>query len=134
MAGFPHETDRCFRNTFNFLNKISPSRMHIFPYSPRKGTAAFSLSKVDDEIVKDRLKKLSNLARKKSFAYRKRFLNNELVVLVEETKDRKTGLLKGYSDNYIKVLIKNKKPLKKRHLVRVKVVEVTPESTFAIPL
>ncbi|MFH1655918.1 MAG: tRNA (N(6)-L-threonylcarbamoyladenosine(37)-C(2))-methylthiotransferase MtaB [Candidatus Omnitrophota bacterium] len=131
MVGFPHETERRFQNTFEFLKDISPSRMHIFPYSPRQGTAAFSLPKVEEWQVKKRLNLLRNLAREKSFEYRNQFLNKELIVLIEASLDRKTGLAKGYCDNYIKILIENKKSLKRNNLQKAKIIKVTPESTFA---
>jgi len=134
MVGFPHETERRFQNTFEFLKEIAPSRIHIFPYSPRKGTAAFSMPKVDEKIVKKRLKLLRDLAREKSFEYKKRFLNKKLVVLVEENPDRQTSLQKGYSDNYIKVIIKSKKPLKRNRLHSIIINEVSPEATFAVPV
>ncbi|MBM3252253.1 MAG: tRNA (N(6)-L-threonylcarbamoyladenosine(37)-C(2))-methylthiotransferase MtaB, partial [Candidatus Omnitrophica bacterium] len=81
MVGFPGETKRHFKNTLEFLDEVSPSRMHIFSFSPRPGTAAYSLPhKIESKIVKQRLNLLKDLARDKSYEYRKKFLNRKLEV------------------------------------------------------
>lgn len=132
MVGFPQESESRFQNTFKFLEEVSPSRMHIFPFSPRENTAAYKLGdSVNSKVKKERLMLLQDLAKSSSYEYRKSFLNKELVVLVEQDKDRKTGLFNGYSDNYIKVLIQSKKSLEKNKLLTVKVTEVTPDFTVA---
>ena len=134
MVGFPQESELRFRNTVKFLEDVSPSRMHIFPFSPRENTGAYKLGDpVNSKVKKKRLMLLQDLAKSSSYEYRKSFLNKELVVLVEQDKDKKTGLSNGYSDNYIKVLIQSKKPLEKNKLLAVKVMEVTPDSTVAKP-
>lgn len=131
MVGFPGEAEKRFRNSVDFLEEVRPHRMHIFPYSPRKHTAAFSFKdRIAPHIVKERLNHLQGLAKKYSYEYRKSFLNEELEVLVENRPDKNLGLATGYSDNYIKMLIKDKKvsPMK---LVKTKVIEVAPQLTVA---
>lgn len=104
MTGFPGETDRHFNNTVNFLKAILPARTHIFSYSKRKGTAAYGMDgEIAGDVMKRRHCKLETLAVTASYIYRKRFINRTLDVLVEGRRDRLSGRLMGYSDNYIKV-------------------------------
>jgi len=106
LVGFPGESDSAFDNTCRLLEDILPSRIHVFPYSRREGTAA-SLYKDGPpfDAVRRRLEKIRSLASSSSFSYRKRFLNRATGVLIETERDRSTGLLKGYDDKYIKVVL-----------------------------
>ena len=106
IVGFPGEKDKNFDNTFAFLREVSPCRMHIFPFSPREGTKAYGFSnKVSAKVIKLRMERLKILAKKKSLEYRHKFLKKRVKVLVETTPDKKSGRLKGYSNNYINVLL-----------------------------
>jgi threonylcarbamoyladenosine tRNA methylthiotransferase MtaB len=132
LVGFPYETQRRFQNTINFLKEISPSRIHIFPFSPRQQTLAYSLpNRIDSATVRIRIRQLQNLAKEKSFEYRKQFLNKDLMVLIEDKTDRQTGLPTGYSDNYIKILLINEKGALARKLLRVRLIKVTSDFTLA---
>jgi threonylcarbamoyladenosine tRNA methylthiotransferase MtaB len=105
MVGFPGETEANFKNTVSFVKDIMPSRAHIFTFSKREGTAAFNMEgPVSDRDMKRRYHELRVAALGASFLYRSRFLGQELEVLVETKRDKDTGLLSGYSDNYIKIL------------------------------
>jgi len=129
MVGFTGEEKESFQNTLNFVNQISPSRLHIFPYSPRPGTASFSFpNRPTEKVVKERMGTLSLLAREFSYNYRKIFINKTVRVLVESRLDKKTGQLSGYSDNYIRVVFKAKFELK-NCLVPVRIEDVTIDYT-----
>jgi len=105
MVGFPQEGDANFRNTLNFVKSIMPARMHIFSYSKRDGTAASDMpGEIGEDIVKKRYCMLKAAASMASYLYRERFVDKPLKVLVESKRDRNTGFLTGYSDNYIKML------------------------------
>jgi threonylcarbamoyladenosine tRNA methylthiotransferase MtaB len=105
MVGFPGESEEHFQNTIKFLKDIAPSRIHIFPFSPREGTSAYNLgNRCLASLITERKKVLEELAVELSFSYRKQFLNKEVEVLFEKNRDGDTGYLKGYSDTYIKVL------------------------------
>jgi len=107
MTGFPGEGDRHFKNTLDFIGSIRPSRIHVFPYSRRDGTAAALFKKETPAgVIKARLGMMEELARDMSYGYRKDFLNKKTEVLIEGARDAATGLLKGYDDKYIRVLIK----------------------------
>jgi len=134
MIGFPTETEKRFNNTFKFLKEIAPSRMHIFPFSPRENTPAFAFAdKVDSSTMKSRMHKLQDLAKEISYEYRKQFLHKELVVLAERKRDKKSGLLQGYSDNYIKIFINSKKLAPGNNLQKVRITQVTPDTTLSVP-
>lgn len=134
MIGFSSETEKRFKNTVKFLKETSPSRMHIFPFSPREHTAAYGFAgRIDSKKKKRRLEFLKDLAREISHEYRKQFLHKELVVLLEHKKDKKTGLAQGYSDNYIKILINSNKPTSRNKLQKVEIAKVTPDITLSVP-
>lgn len=135
MIGFPSETEKRFKNTVKFLNEVRPSRVHIFPFSPREHTPAFRFGdRIDGNTTKVRMVVLQNLAREISYEYRKKFLHKTLEVLVEQQIDQETGFLQGYTDNYIKTFINSKKPILGNKLKKVKITAVTPDSTLSMPV
>jgi len=105
ITGFPGERDDNFRNTVAFVKELVPARAHIFTFSKRIGTPAFSIpSDLSAETLRVRYNELKAVTFGTSYIYRKEFLDKRLDVLAETKKDRTTGLLTGYSDNYIKVI------------------------------
>lgn len=112
MVGFPGEDQINFNNTLRFLEQVKPSRMHIFTFSPRKGTLAFAFSnRAEPQIAARRARRVKALAEELSLAFRQAQAGRELDVLVESAPCRKTGFLKGYSGNYLKVYIAGAKPI-----------------------
>lgn len=104
LVGFPGETQAHFDNTLRALRLTKPSRMHIFPYSRRKGTKAYGFkNNVPNRIVTDRVKILESLAMDLAMEYRNRFVGKTAEVLVETKRDKHTGQLTGYTDTYFKV-------------------------------
>jgi threonylcarbamoyladenosine tRNA methylthiotransferase MtaB len=106
IAGFPGEGEEEFENTRAFIERLPLQYLHVFPYSKRPGTAAFSLSgHVPENIKKERARILREIDEEKRASFSSRFIGKRLSVLVEGKKDRKSGLMKGFSDNYIPILI-----------------------------
>ncbi|MBN2845329.1 MAG: tRNA (N(6)-L-threonylcarbamoyladenosine(37)-C(2))-methylthiotransferase MtaB [Deltaproteobacteria bacterium] len=106
IAGFPGESEEKFENTRAFIERLPIQYLHVFPYSKRPGTAAFSLSDhVPENIKKERARILREIDEEKRASFSSRFVGKRLSVLVEGKKDRKSGLMKGFSDNYIPILI-----------------------------
>ena len=105
MVGFPGEKRKHFENTMKICKQAGFSRTHIFPYSPRVDTPA---AKMPDHCttsdIKARKKEFEFLAAETSLSYKNSFIGRKISVLVEGTRDKKTGQLCGYSDRYIKVL------------------------------
>lgn len=132
LIGFPGESHARFRNTMAFVRAISPSRTHIFTFSRREGTPAYDMpDMVDKPIVKKRYDRMRAMTCESAYAYRRSFLGEELKVLVETKRDKVTGLLKGYSGNYIQVLFAGKDDLMKT-VVPVKVIGFDLEKTMGI--
>ena len=106
MAGFPSESEEQFEKALNFLENLPIAYLHVFPYSARPGTAAQKLQpRIPETVKKERATILRNLSAQKQEKFALRFLGKPLKVLVESTKDKKTGLLKGFSQNYLPFLL-----------------------------
>ncbi len=124
MVGFPGEKEHHFQNTLRFVEETRFSRLHVFRFSPREGTRAFSMrSWVDEKTKRERSRVLRELGKRLTEEFILRFLGSTLTVLVENRRDSKTGLLCGYTDNYIRVLVEGDESLKNK-LVMVKLTEV----------
>ncbi|MDD3250626.1 MAG: TRAM domain-containing protein, partial [Smithellaceae bacterium] len=95
-----------FRRTAELLEKLPAAYLHVFPYSERPGTASVELQpKVPATIRKERAAVLRALGAKKREAFARRFLGKNLPVLVEQARDKNTGLARGLSHNYLPVLL-----------------------------
>ncbi len=107
IVGFPGETEEEFNKTYEFLKEIKFYKMHIFKYSPRKGTKAAEMKhQIDGNIKEKRSKKLIELSNKNQLEYHKKYIGKQVEVLWEEKKD---GTYKGHTKNYILVCSSNKK-------------------------
>ena len=108
MAGFPGEGEEEFRRTAALIEELPIAYLHIFPYSRRPGTPAADLPhQVPEEDKKGRAAHLRSLGAEKRASFARRFVGKNVSVLVEGKADRQTGLMKGFTDNYIQVLIEN---------------------------
>ena len=102
IVGFPGETDEDFTETYNFLNELDVSYLHVFTYSERPNTKAAEMKGVIDvHERRKRNKMLRILSEKKKRAFYSSFLNTERTVLLEKSKTE--GYLSGYTDNYIRI-------------------------------
>ena len=106
MIGFPGETDQAYQNTLSFIKSLPLSYLHVFPFSPRKGTPAYTFpDRVPPDLAKERCGEVRVLGNRKRMAFLEKHIHTEIEVLVETTPDVKTGRLKGVTSNYIKVLL-----------------------------
>ena len=106
MVGFPSEGEEEFSNTLSLLKELPIAYLHVFTYSERPQTSAREIMpKVAASVKKQRAIILRSLGEKKRDEFTQRFLGKELQVLVEKIKDKKTGLMRGVSQNYLPVLI-----------------------------
>ncbi len=122
IAGFPGETKEHFETTYSFISNLDISYLHVFPYSPRKGTKAYDFSgRVDNSEVKKRCSKLRKLSVKKKKDFENKMINKKLKAVIQTKRDNKTGLLKAITSNYLSILIKGKDELKG------KIVDIIPE-------
>ncbi|MEN6321474.1 MAG: tRNA (N(6)-L-threonylcarbamoyladenosine(37)-C(2))-methylthiotransferase MtaB [Syntrophaceae bacterium] len=108
MVGFPGEGEEEFNSTLQLIEELPVAYLHVFPYSERPGTLASGLpGKINETVKKRRSEILRSLGRKKRMVFAARFIGVKMAVLVEDNKDKKTGFWKGFSDNYIPMIIKN---------------------------
>ncbi len=106
LIGFPGESETAFQNTYALIEVLPVSYLHVFPFSPRNGTPAFSFKdQVPFPEVKQRCQRMRELGAKKRMAFYERFVGKAVDVLVEGTRDRNDLRLKGLTDNYIPVKI-----------------------------
>jgi len=105
IVGFPGESEKEFSQTISFLEDSPFTYFHVFPYSVRSGTTAAKFAdKVPQPVIDARSRYIRKLGETKKTTFARRFVGQTLPVLFEHTRDRNTGLLKGYSRNYIRVL------------------------------
>lgn len=111
ICGFPGETKDQFENTFRFLEQLPWSKLHVFPYSPRKGTPA---AKFRDQLVRSdilpRSKKLRDLSQKRYLSFLESTLQKSLLSLVEHQESKKRGFYKAISRNYAPIYFKTDNP------------------------
>lgn len=111
LTGFPGEGEAEFHNTLSLIEELPTAYLHVFPYSERPGTAAVKLTpKVSEKTKKDRAAILRDISARKREAFARRFLERTLAVLIENTKDRKTGFSKGLTHNYLPVILDQHDP------------------------
>lgn len=101
IVGFPQEKDVNFQNTYNLIEKIGFSDLHIFPYSDREKTVANKLpGKVDGNEKKKRTKKLEHLRKEMEQSSKEKNIYKKTKVLIENIKD---GYARGYTENYHRI-------------------------------
>lgn len=102
IVGFPGETDTDFQETFEFLNHLDVSYLHVFTYSERDNTQALEMDGVVPMQVRhERNKALRNLSYMKMRGFEKQHFGQTRKVLFEN--HNKNGMMEGYTDNYIRV-------------------------------
>ena len=108
IVGFPGETEEEFAETKNFVQTIGFYETHIFKYSPRQGTKAATMpAQVEETFKSNRSKELIALGREQRQTFMKRFLGQELSVLIEDKITiEETDYLLGHTKEYLQVIIK----------------------------
>ena len=103
IVGFPGETDYDFLETYNLLNELNISYLHVFTYSERENTDAAKMGEVvSKEKRTERSKMLHILSDKKRRYFHEKFINQNRPVLFENMKN---GKLLGHTDNYIQIQV-----------------------------
>jgi len=126
IAGFPGEGKDEFNNTYRLLEELPLSYLHVFPYSDRPHTAAAEFSdKIPEKIKKERAHLLRQLSARKKTEFATRFLGKKIFLLVEKTKDKNTGLYKGFSQNYLQVLLENGRASSVNNIVEARIEKLS---------
>ena len=125
IVGFPGETNDEFKATYEFLKDIELSQMHVFKYSPRKGTPAATMeNQIDPQMKQIRSDKLLNLNKENFAKFAGKFIGQEMDVLFESSVAENT--YEGLTTNYIRVLVKSDKDIH-GEILKVKLTDIKDE-------
>ncbi len=106
IVGFPGESDEDFETTYGFVKEIAFSEIHVFKYSPRKGTPAAEYSNQLDGVTKHvRSEKLIALGEELRRKYQGQFIGRAMAVLYENTSSDLKNHIEGLTENYLKVIV-----------------------------
>ena len=126
IVGFPTETDENFNETIELVKKVNFSDIHPFPLSSRSGTVASKMQDLSGEIKKQRLDKLLVLKKECKENFANKLKGKTLDFLCEEEKD---GFYQGYTENYLRVYLKEKVEIGK--ITKVIIEEPFLDGAFA---
>jgi threonylcarbamoyladenosine tRNA methylthiotransferase MtaB len=130
IVGFPGETHEDFLDTYQFLNGLDISYLHVFTYSEREQTEAADMGGVVSGSARaDRSKMLHILSDKKRRAFYSSQMGSIAEVLFED--DQKNGFMHGFTKNYVKVKAKYD-PVMVNEIKTVKLIEMTPEGEVEV--
>ena len=125
ITGMRGETNEIFEDSKEFIASLDISRLHVFTYSERPGTMALNITPIVDQHTKHlRTRRMMALSDKKLEAFTRRYLGTVRPVLFEHTTDG--GIMKGFTDNYLRVEVPADESLVNR-VAMVRLVEPTGE-------
>ncbi|MEI6631521.1 MAG: tRNA (N(6)-L-threonylcarbamoyladenosine(37)-C(2))-methylthiotransferase MtaB [bacterium] len=131
IVGFPGEEEANFKNTLALVKEILPAKVHIFPYSIRKGTPAANLkNQVNTRVLKDRLLRLEKLSQDCALDYRQRLIGAKAQILIEGHYKEDSLYWEGYTGNYIKVAVKSGEDLQNK-LVEARLKKIIGDYVLA---
>jgi threonylcarbamoyladenosine tRNA methylthiotransferase MtaB len=107
LSGFPGETEKAFEKTCSLIERIPIAYLHVFPFSIQKGTQAEGMgNRISPGTIKKRCQHLRKMGQAKRRRFYESHIGSTWEVLIEGKRDRATGYLKGFTKNYIPVLVK----------------------------
>lgn len=130
IVGFPGETDEDFEQTVDLAREVGFARIHVFAFSPRKGTPAAEMpEQVEKKVIKERSKILRKLGEELGFQFRNQFIGETAEVLIENVN----GKLSGRSERYFMVYVgKSEKKISKNVITKVKLIKNLKSGVKAI--
>jgi len=121
IVGFPGETDADFEKTVNMAGDVGFAKMHIFSFSPRKGTQAASMQDtVDNRVIKQRIRILRDLNSRLESKFREQFLGETATILTENSNQQPCGRCERYFMVYLE---KTEKEPEKNELIKVRLLK-----------
>ncbi|MBI5593015.1 MAG: tRNA (N(6)-L-threonylcarbamoyladenosine(37)-C(2))-methylthiotransferase MtaB [Deltaproteobacteria bacterium] len=130
LVGFPGESDAAFDQTVSLIEALPITYLHVFPFSPRKGTPAYGFSdQISHAIVKARCSALRALGRAKKKCFYRSHIGKEVEILIEGARDDATGLLKGLTSNYIPVMVEGQDHLRNT-LTKARIIRMQGETAM----
>ena len=131
ITGFAGETEEDFHTTLDNLKKSGLSKIHVFPYSIRRGTkGADAENQVDEKIRQIRSDIVKALCFIKFTEFVNKNIGKEHEILIEKHPDKKTGLLKGVTRNYLTVLINSPDENLLNSLQKIKITKFEKGTIF----
>ena len=128
IVGFPGETEEDFIDSYNFAKKVKITKIHAFPYSPKKGTkAALFDNQIPNEIKNKRNKEMIDLSNSLNIEFLESMLNKTMPVLFEREKE--PGIYEGHTTNYITVSVKSDKNVINQ-ILNIKLTEIIKEENM----
>ncbi|MGL5715153.1 MAG: tRNA (N(6)-L-threonylcarbamoyladenosine(37)-C(2))-methylthiotransferase MtaB [Paraclostridium sp.] len=125
IVGFPGETNDEFKSTYEFLSDIELSQMHIFKYSPRKGTPAADMkNQIDPQMKQMRSDKLMSLNKQNFTKFASKFVGDEFEVLFEQNIAE--NKYEGLTPNYIRVIVESNEDIQGK-ILKTKISDVKDE-------
>ena len=125
IVGLPEEDDTAYENSVKMIQELPFTYLHVFSYSMRRGTEAFNFKEqVPENVKKERSRRLIEIGKNKSMQFKNSFINKTIDALIESEKDKKTGMFKGLTGNYLKVFIRSDSNVIKNKIVPVKIIEI----------
>ena len=126
IVGFPDESEEEFKTTYEYLKRINFYKMHVFKYSPRKGTKAAEMkNQIPGDVKELRSKKLLELSDNNEIRYLDSYIGKEVEVLFEEFDGK---FYKGHTANYIMVKLKSEEDLSNK----IKMVKITERDELTL--
>ena len=129
IVGFPGETNEEWKKSLKYIENLGFSHIHIFTYSAREGTKASAFAnQIEPSMKKERSKELHNLMK----LMRRKILRNEIGkehFVLWESKDKNQNW-SGYTDNYIKVMLKNKKENIENKISKIRIIDKSTDLNY----
>ncbi|MEJ2155855.1 MAG: tRNA (N(6)-L-threonylcarbamoyladenosine(37)-C(2))-methylthiotransferase MtaB [Desulfobacteraceae bacterium] len=126
LVGFPGEDDTAFSQTVDLIESLDITYLHVFPFSPRKGTPAAKFkAPVPDAMVKERCRYLRSVGEKKKAAFFRANLHGTVGVLIESC-DKENRISRGMSENYLPIVLPDTR-IKENTIVKAIVRSVAPD-------
>lgn len=133
IVGFPDETDKDFEMTLQNASHSSLSAIHVFPYSIRKGTRAAEMkNQIPEKIKQERAKILQKIASEKLNNFIQKNVGQQTNILIEKRLDKRTGMLKGVTPNYLNVLIENTNNILHNEIINISITKFDKEKNSLI--
>ncbi len=129
IVGFPLETEEDFLKTCEVAKELGMSKLHVFPYSKRAGTAAVKYQQVNDSVKKDRASRLIALSSELEEEYAKKFVGKVMDVIVEQ-KTAENRMI-GHTSNFLQVTMPLDESLV-RKVVNVRIISVENNKILGI--
>ena len=127
IVGFPGETDELFAETLNFIRRQPFSKIHVFPFSARRGTLAATLpNQIAPQVKKSRAVSAVELSRAKSENFSSRLIGRTVEIIAETSTD---GIVDGLTKNYVRVYVPDV-GIRLGEVVRVKIERLHADGVF----